>query len=127
MKEFPLRSDVAAAVAAAAQIKESLAGALTMFSDTSIPVKERWANYVALQEAGLLKTRLYGDGLVEELVANATLYDDFHVDRHQTCTYREMYDLRDHPKRANWKWDEWREKVLKNEVSKGYGSFTYDW
>lgn len=106
-----------------------------MINDPVAPLTQRWELFVRLVEAGILPEETYGDGFIDELDENATLYDDFNVERHETVTYPGMYSRM--LKGGEWDsvnkvgtpmydasmMDAWREKVL----AAGYGSFTYDW
>ncbi len=93
---------------------------LEVTRDKSIPIFSRWEIFE--KSYSLLDNKAYGDGFVEILGKNITLYDDFHIDRNQTTSYLDLFaDIVERGYIENL--DEWKELVLQS----GYGSFTYDW
>lgn len=105
-------------------------------ADTSIDLDSRWYFYDLLVKAGVLREiEAYGDGFLDTLNKNMTLYDDLSYERHETVKYLEMYErIQDNFGDENawnepWKSvtqetvDAWREQVL----ASGEAGFTYDW
>lgn len=89
--------------------------------------EERWGAFLNLANADLLPQESYGDGYVDELDANYTMYDNFYCERYQTMYYSDMWDtVQDKVHRGNVTQasaDAWREAVMLD----GHGSFRYDW
>ena len=107
--------------------------AIDSLKDKTILLADRWEAYTQLVKANVFVHKdVCGDGFIETLDDNATLYDDFNVDRYCTATFVSMYERM---MTADPKWDEqvceyrdrnleiWQEQVLQS----GYTSFTYDW
>lgn len=113
-------------------VNEGLAPMLEDLKNTSIPLDERWGAYTQLVKNDILTSdAIYGDGFIDTLGSNVTLYDDFYVERHQTEKYIDMYDR---IMEASTEWEknliamkpnlpEWQEEVL----ASGNASFTHDW
>ena len=103
--------------------------ALEGLKDKSVPLDDRWYAFGALDRAGLLQTDTYGDGMPSFLGPNIDLMDEMWVERHETRDYHSIYGdciadhLMEEKNISQEKADIWREEVL----SRGYGSFTYDW
>lgn len=108
----------------------------TGLADTSIDLDSRWYFYDLLVKAGVLREiETYGDGFIETLNENMTLYDDLSYERHETVKYLEMYErIQDNSGDEdawNERWksitqetiDAWREQVL----ASGFSGFCYDW
>lgn len=93
-----------------------------VLNDTTIDLNVRWDLFE--QSHAILPTESFGDGYVETLSSKFTLYDDFYVDRYQTCDYVDMYEKVTTELEVDQEnIDKWRELVLKS----GYGSFEHDW
>lgn len=105
-----------------------IAPLIAAYQDKTKPLEERWALFEECSAAGLLGKATYGDGFIDTLNRNGTLYDDFYIERYQTVDYTDMYkrilededEEDEYPQEAI---DAWREAVL----ASGKGSFTYDW
>jgi hypothetical protein len=108
-----------------AAIKLALNQLKPQLADKNISLEERWQAFEAV--AQFLPEESYGDGNIDALDDNLTMYDDFYIDRRETTTYPEMYvrilELAEDREYEQEQIDAWREVVLAN----GYGSFTYDW
>lgn len=113
---------------------EGLAPIMEMLKDREIPLDERWAAYTQLVNNHILiNIEPYGDGYLDNLGPNFTLYDDFNADRYQDVTYTEMYDVimdsdetykqEFHALKDSNVLKEWQEQVLEL----GFSGFTYDW
>lgn len=124
---------VAALIAARQLLSTGVQSVLPLLKDTTLPLADRWDAYKELVENDILvNNEIYGDGMIDILGPNMTLYDDFSIDRHQTETFVDMYDR---IMEADGEWEEslvkaretnltaWQEAVL----ASGYSSFTYDW
>lgn len=119
------------------KLKETKAEVANNFAeyikDKEIPLETRWTAFI--ENGDILPVELYGDGYLDWLSDNMTMYDDFYVDRGQTYLYSDMWErlteiLYDGAKNmiaenniTQETVDEWREKVL----ASGYGGFEYDW
>lgn len=85
-------------------------------------LEDRWQAFELVYKE--LPTELYGNGFIDELGSNVALYDDFYVERHETVSYKDMWDrIRDYDEYSEEVCDHWRECVL----ASGDGSFRYDW
>jgi hypothetical protein len=128
-----LTDTVSRLIEAVETAKNGLAPILEQLKDPSIPLDERWKAYTDLVKAGVLdNNEIYGDGFVDTLGENLTLYDDFYVERHETRDFIDMYD---HIMESDGDYQKelvaaretnlaaWQEEVL----ASGYSSFTYDW
>ena len=127
-----IHTQVAELVAARNLVNKGLAPILEQLKDQSIPLEDRWAAYTALVENDVLvQDDGYGDGFIDELGNNLTLFDDFYMERHESRTFIEMYDIVMEAEgdyqaalvEAKNNLPQWQEKVL----ASGYASFTYDW
>jgi hypothetical protein len=122
---------ISALIAAQAFLRENLPELHGWLKDTSVPLEDRWQGYTSLVESRLLDNESgCGDGYINVLGPNLTLYDDFNIDRHQSTTFPEMYETitdaddefgGDGYDAANI--PKWQETVL----ASGYSGFTYDW
>lgn len=114
------------------QVQAQLDTALTVLKDISIPLDQRWDRYTELVQSGAFnRNDPYGDGEIDTLGTNMTLYDDFYIERGETTNFIDMYER---VMEAEEEYDEvlfaaqanitkWQEAVL----ASGYSSFTYDW
>lgn len=106
---------------------------IIQLKDTNLPLFDRWEAYTDLVRTGSLNRNVsFGDGYVDILDEDMTLYDDFCVERHEQRRYIDMYD---HMMDAEEAFDEkmvrarqknlveWQETVLQS----GCSSFTFDW
>lgn len=98
---------------------------LDALKDKAIPLDDRWKAFIEMGEKVKMPIATYGDGFVEILDKNLTMYDDFYVDRHQTVKYVNLYNQiknldREIPEKNIAKW---KEAVLQS----GYGGFIHDW
>lgn len=106
---------------------------ISKLKDISIPVADRWLAFTKLTENKLfVNYELYGDGFIDTLGSNLTLYDDFYYERCETVEYTSMFE---HLMEADGEYqkklvearennlDAWREAVL----ASGYSGFKYDW
>jgi hypothetical protein len=124
--------NVAPLVEARTLLNKGVDQILVQLKDTSLPLDERWDAYRALCDNNILvKNEGYGDGFLDTLGEELTMYDHFNVDKYQTMEFVDMYDK---VMEADDKWHKdlvavqpnipaWQEKVL----ASGYSSFTYDW
>lgn len=123
--------NVAPILAARVTMLDALPPLLVQLKDTSLPLDERWDAYTQLVNNDILVREMtYGDGFLDVLDKNGSMYDDFNTDRGQTLTFPDMYQM----VMDGDEWNEslvamqpnlpaWQEKVL----ASGYSSFTYDW
>lgn len=98
---------------------------LTSLKDKSIPLDDRWKAFIEMGEKVKMPIETYGDGFVEILHKNLTMYDDFYIERHQTVKYVDLYEQIEEldteiPEENIAKW---KEAVLQS----GYGGFIHDW
>ena len=102
---------------------------IAKLKDTSIPLFERWEAFSELVDNnGLTSIKTYGDGFVYTLDKSLELYDDFHVERHETMLYTDMLEtIRENSRLERLLGetviDAWKEKVL----AEGYAGFKHDW
>ncbi len=121
--------ELKAALSAVETAKEKLRQEhLAKLTDKSLSLDERWAIFLQLAEAGVLGHESYGDGYLDDLQGShneLTQYDDFHNDRHETVSYKDMYErIVENPEDfEGCDIDAWREKVLEE----GCATFDYDW
>lgn len=108
-----------------AQIDARVKEVLSELKDTSVPLDERWEAFIKISEKVKLPIQSYGDGFVDYLGDNMTLYDDFYIERHQTVKYVDMAEQFDELETeiSAENIAEWKEKVLQS----GYGAFIHDW
>lgn len=96
----------------------------TFLKDINISISRRWEAFTKV--ARHMPCQRYGDGFVNLLDGDLTLYDDFCIDRYQTTNFEKMLmkinesSERVYPDAAV---TAWKEAVL----ASGYGSFIYDW
>lgn len=124
--------NVAALVEARELLKQGLTIIQPQLVDQTIPLEERWAAYETLVKQDILiNEESYGDGHLDMLGDNLTMYDDFYVERRQTLTYPDMYDTimdaegeyQERLVAAQANIAPWQEYVL----SRGYSGFCRDW
>lgn len=122
-----------AALAEIEKIKaELLATYQPKLTDKSISLDDRWSMFEQMCAAHLLGNNGYGSGFLTELAGKPrklSLYDNFNVERYETITYLDMYEIiqedlkDDEDKYEPENIDAWREAVL----ASGYMSITHDW
>tara|TARA_Y100001001_G_scaffold164642_1_gene197769 strand:- start:2459 stop:2851 length:393 start_codon:yes stop_codon:yes gene_type:complete len=120
-------------VEARKMLDEEVEPLLNSLKTPDLPLVDRWAAYTTLVEGNVLTNiESYGDGFVETLGRNLTLYDDFHCERHETMLYTDMYQhileadgdyQQDLVAARETACDAWREKVL----ASGTAGFKHDW
>lgn len=103
--------------------KSFISKIVNTLKDTNHTLNERWKVYLKVEN--LLPTSIYGDGFIEKLDTNLTLYDDFYMERHQTCNFSDILEKieEDGKEIPLEKLENWKETVLQS----GHGSFIYDW
>lgn len=107
------------------QIDEAVALTLSCLTNPAYDLEDRWQLYLQIVNNNLLDNiELFGDGFIDTLGGNLTIYDNFYAERYQTVEYFDMWDtiLEDEHGTSETR-DEWREKVL----ASGYSGFKYDW
>lgn len=126
-----IHADVTDLINARKLLNMGLTPVMDKLKDQTIDLADRWIAYTKLVENNILEDDIYGDGYID-ILGNLTLYDNFHVDRHQTMSFPDMYE---HIMEADGEYQkelveardknlsQWQEKVL----ASGYASFTYDW
>lgn len=111
------------------KLAEAKGAIAPMLKDQTIPLDERWTAFQRLMTLAPLKVQSYGDGFVDWLGDNLTLYDDFYIERHETVMYVDFLErITDEyfsEKRpiSPENIAEWKEQVLQS----GYGGFKFDW
>lgn len=120
-------------VEARKMLNEGVQPLLNSLKTTDLPLEDRWASFTTLVKGDVLtEIESYGDGFIEELDTNMTLYDDFNCERHETMLYTDMYERimeadGDYQKKLvaarETNLDAWRERVL----ACGKAGFTNDW
>lgn len=88
---------------------------------------KRWRAFTIISKQVKMPCKTYGDGFIDILSDNGSLYDDFYIERYQTMDYVNMYEsIQEKLEEGEYNQenvDEWREAVLQS----GYGSFIHDW
>lgn len=106
-------------------VDEGLPEFLTIITDETLALETRWEIYSTLCKFKILvNDEIYGDGHIDVLGNNLTVYDNFYIERHETFDYvdlLERIEQSDSLPKENLR--EWKEAVLQG----GYSSFTYDW
>src|SRR5687768_13808333 len=127
-----IHQEVAALVAAHKVIQAQMTPVLESLKDTSIPLEDRWLAYTELCANDILTSvEGYGDGFIDTLDVNLTLFDDFYIERYQTGRYVSMYEQMIE---AASEWERglikarenlpaWQERVL----ASGQAGFIHDW
>lgn len=128
-----LNEQVAALIETRKLIETGVEPILTALKDKDLSLEKRWETYTLLVKNKLLiREQIYGDGFIDTLGDNMTLYDDFHMERHETRSFIDMYE---HIMEADGEWQKslveareanlanWQETVL----ASGYSEFTFDW
>jgi hypothetical protein len=124
--------NVAALVEARTLLNQGLTIIQPQLVDQSIPLEERWAAYCTLVKQNILvNEESYGDGHIDMLGDNMTMYDDFNVERRETLTYPDMYErimeadeqFEERLVKAQYNIIPWQEKIL----ASGYSGFCHDW
>ena len=103
------------------------ADSIVYLKDTSVNIEDRWKILEDISGKGVLGQDSCGDGFINILDDNGSLYDDFNTDRYVTLTYKHMYEtILEKKEEMNYTDDRilaWRESVL----ASGTDSFIYDW
>lgn len=121
-----LNEEVQSLKALQAEVDARVKAVLDALKDKSLSLDDRWTTFLSLDQNGIkMPMNNYGDGFVDHLDDNATMYDDFYVDRYATITYADMYEriMESDDEKLMKNVDSWRELVLQS----GFGGFTHDW
>lgn len=123
-----INTRAAGLVAARNFMNEQMQPLLDELKDETIALEDRWNAYLMLVTGGVLtKIKSYGDGFVEDLNPNWTLYDTFYIERYETTNFPDMLErimeIDEDEIPSEEVLNAWKEKVL----ASGYAGFEFDW